>query len=152
VIRNLLVFFMASSFAINMAWAQPSQDSDPAPTEIYNPWKVWAAAPVSLWLGFGAGHGVQNRFSETGWIYAAADGIGLSLIFLSLGDCSSPNSSCQSDKDQRVNTAKSLLVVSRLAQVIDTSIWSYKYSQKFPATVTFIPSQNAATFLATISF
>ena len=60
--------------------------------------KVWAPPVASVYLGFGSGHGLQDRFKDTGWMYAVADGIGIGLIFLSYGDCAEPAGSCHSNK------------------------------------------------------
>jgi hypothetical protein len=141
-IKKLLAFTFIGLFTLAPAQA----------TEDYDAWKVWAPPVASVYLGFGSGQGLQDRFKDTGWMYAVADGIGIGLIFLSYGDCAEPAGSCQSNKQRNIDAGKGILIVSRVLQIADSSIWSYNYYQKFKSPVVLIPSADGATLLTSISF
>lgn len=114
--------------------------------------KIWIGVPVGAWLGFGIGHGLQDRFvKDYGWAYAVADSVGFGLIFSAFGDCV-PAEACSDEKDQRMNAGKAVLITSRIIQVADLSIWSYNYYKKHRATVFLLPGKDHINLTAALTF
>lgn len=95
-----------------------------APRERYDGNKVWLAPPVALFAGFGLGHVMQERYGGYTIAYTAADALGFVLIFASMGSC--PNG-CSSGKKTMHAVGLGTLLVSRVAQVVDTTIWGVNY-------------------------
>lgn len=123
-----------------------------SPSEKYEPSKIWLSIPAGGLIGFGLGHAVQNRYDDYGWVFTGIDSAAWILGLSVLGDCKPQDSSCEKQRDQRANTATAIWTISRVAQVADLSIWSYRYYNKFHSNAYLIPTKNGASLVAYISF
>lgn len=87
--------------------------------------KIWFAIPASTFVGFGLGQAIQDRYSDYGWMYTTADSVGWFFLIMTMGDCRDRTGSCQDNKDRMGDAAGTILITSRLAQIIDTSKKSF---------------------------
>lgn len=91
-------------------------------------WSKVALAPAaSLVLGFGLGQAIQQRLNGYAIAYPVADGIGWLLVVSAMGSCPRGGGDCKKGRERRHNIGLILLGASRLAQVIDSGIWGYRY-------------------------
>lgn len=118
----------------------------------YDPVKAWVAPPVGGLVGFGTGHALQDRYSDYAWAYTVADSVGFFLIVLTLGDCPEAQGTCQQHKNTVGGAGQTVLVVSRLAQVIDTSFWAHKYYNKYRTQTFFMPRHDGAALVYSLNF
>lgn len=65
-----------------------------------------ASVPAGGILGFGLGHSVQGRWADDGWKYSLID---LAGVLACIGEC---------------NLGGAILISSRIAQVLETSVYS----------------------------
>ena len=105
----------------------------------------------ALVLGFGVGEAMQSRWPGYPMIFTGADLVGWGMIFASMGDCN-PADKCRRSKHRTHAIGLGLLAASRLAQVIDTSLWSYQHYQDTHPRVTILPSENGFLLSAELRF
>ena len=144
-----LAFLLILSTCFTVAHSDPNKEIAKAP---FDSTKIWLAIPASAFIGFGLGQAIQDRYSDYGWAYTTADSAGYLLFFLTFGDCRESTGSCQDNKDRMRETAAALLITSRITQLIDTSIWSYKYYNKYPSVTFIVPAKDEIKLAHTLWF
>lgn len=115
--------------------------------------KLWLGPTLSLFVGYGVGVGVQGNYEQRGWIYTSADMFTLFLIWKSITDCHSPNHhspDCPMDSNRR--QARNLFVTSRILQIVDSSIWSFKYYNKYKSAAFILPKEGGLSLNYAIEF
>lgn len=145
----LIVFILFTSI-----YSQ-SEDSVATPSQIlaYDSQNLWIGPTLSLFVGFGVGVGLQGNYEKRGWIYSSADIVSVFLVWKSITDCHSPKSNdsdCPMDDNRKL--AHSLFITSRLAQFIDSSIWSYNYYGKYQSTAFILPNDDGLSLNYAIEF
>lgn len=137
---------------------QQSFSREIIPPEKYKPIKIWGAIPAGL-IGFGAGHALQGRFTAAR-IPAVFDGAVLFYTIGSLGghcgeltgETPEKIQKCNDKKRRNFNNIGQAMIVSRLIQVIDLSIWSVKYYKKFHATAFILPNEKGQQLTLAFEF
>lgn len=154
---SLLAAFLISSTA-NAARpkkldipAPPRATDSPTDSSGADSAKIWLAPPASFFLGFGAGHMVQDRYRGYPIAFTVADSVGFLLIIASMGSCS-PAGSCQKTKDRNQNLGLGLLIASRLAQVIDVTLWSVNHLNEPRAKVSLVPVEGGMAMMGRLRF
>lgn len=109
--------------------------------------KVWLGPPAAALLGFGMGHLVQDRYQGYPIAFTSADALGFLLILGSMGSCN-PADSCRKSKDRIHDLGLGILIASRIAQVVDTTIWSVNHHARFAV----VPRGDGAAVTAYIQF
>lgn len=126
----------------------------------YDSQNLWVGPTVSLFVGFGIGVGLQGRFEDRGIYYGIADTVGFVAILKVSVDCNSQAKEAKetgvSKGECQVSDAENFAVyvwlASRVAQVIDSSIWSYQYYNKYKSTAFILPKDDGLSLNYAIEF
>ena len=81
----LLVWMTSSLTYAQTETAQPPEDSAPKMAMDYD--KYQTGGIVSTLFGFGAGHAIQQRYADDGWIFTAGEMAAGSVVLASLVPC-----------------------------------------------------------------
>lgn len=146
---KITTFLFALAFSFSAFGQKTSQDE-----ERFESYRIWAAIPVSGLIGFGLGHAIQSRYeTEYGWAYTIFDSAVLaSGLFFNMGDCAPGDNSCTDRRHQISNTLTGIWHVSQIAQVVDTSIWSYRYYRRTHPIISLLPTRSGLQIGAAFSF
>lgn len=144
-----LVFslWVAAGIAEAAPKKKPGPIPEPAAAEKYDDKKLWLAPPVAAFVGFGMGHAVQERLRGANLAYTAADGLGYFLVLSSLGDCSG---GCRESKRRLWKSGLGVLVLSRVAQIVDVTLWGLRYRDEIAITVD--PREGGGAVAASVRF
>ena len=138
---NKLILFLILFPLISLGKPKPSEP------EKFDSSKIWLGIPASVFVGYGLGHAVQKRYKDTGWIYTVVEGTGTLLVFLTLGDCASKDSSCQDQRQKTGDVGRVLWFGGRLVEAIDSSVWSYNYYQRTHQEISLLPQKDGASLV-----
>ena len=148
--RNFSIFLFLFFFSyLNCAYAKKTIEH----TEKYDSKRIWLAIPVGGFVGFGLGHTIQERYAEYAWVFTGVDAAAVLFgLFYNFGDCAPQDSTCKDQRTQKTNAATAVWAVSRLVQVSDLSIWSYKYYNRFNSSAYFTPTKAGVALNLVMSF
>jgi len=139
-------------FSFILVFATAGMAESIRPPETYNSLRIWLAIPSGAFLGFGIGHAVQSRYEDYGWVFTLVDSAAIITGLSVLGDCRPQDTACEDHRTQRADVATALWTASKIVQVTDLSVWSYKYYNKFHSTTFLAPSKSGLTLVTSISF
>ncbi len=122
ILTGLLLFCLFGT----QAWAQEGQANHDKEPELA------MGALSSVVIGFGTGSVFQQREKYRLVTYATTQGVGLLLLMLSMGDCRTPNKSCQDQKDFLATTGSILFLGSRLIEIVDSTYFFISHNNKTP--------------------
>ncbi len=88
---------------------------------------------VALWFGFGVGHAVQGRYSDTGWMFTLGEAGALGLVFV--GAVQLANNDLR-----RNNSGETLLIggllsfgILRVWEIVDTLVGPRSHNRRYRA-------------------
>lgn len=147
--------FLLVIFILFASIRSQAEESATVPSQFpaYDSQNLWIGPTVSLFVGFGVGVGLQGNYEKRGWIYGVADLASVFLVWKSITDCHSPQSNdsdCPMDDNRKL--AHSIFIASRLAQIVDSSIWSYNYYGKYRSTAFILPKEDGISLNYAIEF
>ncbi|MBL7688630.1 MAG: hypothetical protein JNJ49_11385 [Bdellovibrionaceae bacterium] len=153
-VKQMFVFWAALFLCADSMAADEMDLTEPmAVTAKFDPtpraYQVWLGPPLAL-AGFGIGQAVQGRYSSLGWVFTLTDVTAALWLFSTFGYCR--NTDCVSRQNERGKNAVTLLAVSRLAQFVDSMIWSYGAYNKRQAGVAIVPTDEGLVLTAKLSF
>lgn len=92
-------------------------------------------------LGFGIGHGIQGRYSESGWIFTATELGSFALIMAGASTCVG-DSLNENNKDcSLVSFGAAGFLVARVFEIID--LWAGAYPESSSPKVFLLPDPKA---------
>lgn len=109
--------------------------------------QVWLAPPAAFFVGFGLGHAIQNRLKGPALLYPAFDALGFLLVISSMGSC---RNDCSGKKETYHKIGLGTLIVSRIFQVVDVTVWSGRNLSKLSFSVA--PDGQAKSALALVNY
>lgn len=160
-------FFLAALFFTLAVNAEASLLQQSANIEVpkkeepegFKAYKIWAAIPAGGVVGFGLGHFIQERSDLATGIFVVTDvvlmGTWTMAHLIGCGPQGAPQTQVDACYDRRRNNVKNLelaMIVSRIAQAIDLSIYSVTYYKKFHVSAFLLPNEKGQQLTLAFEF